>query len=76
MEGLKMISIVTPDTILLDLVERCEGASDIFNRYNALAGECILCYNLFEPLKKVVEKYKLNGVEIMSELKALEKAEQ
>jgi hypothetical protein len=47
------------DMTLLDLVEKYREATEIFNRYNEKAGECILCHSLFEPLKTVIEKYGL-----------------
>ncbi len=60
------------DTTLLDLVEKYETATEIFNRYNDQAGECILCHNLFESLKTVIEKYGLDEKTLLTELASLD----
>ena len=64
---------ITLETTLLELVEAYPEASKIFERYNAQAGECILCYSLFEPLKKVIDKYRLNEESLLSELRAVQR---
>ncbi len=67
----KSPTVITPDMTLLDIVEKYPDAKEVLGKYDTLAGECLLCYNLFDPLKKVIEKYGLNGEKLMNELHAL-----
>ena len=60
------------DMTLPDLVEKYREATEIFNRYNEKAGECILCHSLFEPLKTVIEKYGLDEKTLLAELASLD----
>ena len=62
---------ITPDMILLDIVEKYASAKEIFTKYDSEAGECILCYNLFDPLEKVIAKYGLDEKTLLAELNAL-----
>lgn len=40
----------------------------IFHEYDIVAGECLLCNNLFESIEYIAEKYKLNVNEIIEKL--------
>ena len=64
--------LITPEMILLDIVEKYADSKDIFQKYDAAAGECILCYNLFEPLKNIIFKYNLDAEKLLSELNSLQ----
>ncbi len=60
--------MITPKTILLDIVEKYPETDVVFHEYDNLAGECLLCNNLFESIEYIVEKYKLNSNEIIEKL--------
>jgi len=49
MKSVKRKPTITPNMTLLDIVEKRASAEDVLRKYDAVAGECILCYNLFEP---------------------------
>ena len=62
---------INADMILLDIVEKYAITKKVFTRYDAVAGECILCYNLFDRLQDVISKYGLNGEKLLSELNSI-----
>ncbi|RTZ93158.1 MAG: hypothetical protein DSY91_02610 [Deltaproteobacteria bacterium] len=64
-------SPITPDMTLLDIVEKHPSAKEVFEKYDGQAGECILCYSLFDTLEDVIKKYRLDGERLLSELNAL-----
>lgn len=64
--------VITPEMILLDIVEKYAASKNIFQKYDAAAGECILCYNLFEPLKNIIFKYNLDAEKLLFELNSLQ----
>jgi len=57
--------------ILLDIVEKYAITKKVFAKYDSVAGECILCYNLFDRLRDVISKYNLNGEKLLSELNSI-----
>ncbi len=61
---------ITPEMTILDIVERFASTQDVFKKYDAVAGECLICYNLFEPLSLVISKYNLDGEKLLAELNA------
>ena len=70
MKTMKQTSI-TADMTLLDIVEKYPSAKNVFEKYDIKAGECILCYSLFDTLEDVIRKYQLDGKRLLSELNAL-----
>ncbi len=62
---------INSDMVLLDIVEKYAITKKVFTKYDSVAGECILCYNLFDRLKDVISKYNLNGEKLLSELNSV-----
>jgi hypothetical protein len=58
------------DMTVLDVVSKYRQAEDVFKKYDEQAGECICCQALFEPLKDVAKKYKLELERLMADLKS------
>ena len=56
---------------VLDIVGKWTSTQAVFKRWDSLAGECICCNALFEPLKDAAEKY---GLDLEALLKDLERA--
>jgi predicted secreted protein len=71
MENCKNKYSITPEMILLDIVEKHASTKEVFKKYDVAAGECILCHNLFEPLKNVISRYNLNSEKLLSDLNSL-----
>ena len=63
-------SIIRPDMTVLDVVSRYRDTEEVFKSYDDLAGECICCQALFEPLKAVAKKYGLDLDRFLEDLKA------
>jgi hypothetical protein len=58
------------DMTVLDVVSKYRQAEDVFKKYDEQAGECICCQALFEPLKDVAKKYKLDLEKLMTDLES------
>jgi len=59
------------DMTVLDVVSRYRETQDVFKKYDEQAGECICCQALFDPLKDVAEKYKLDLEKLMADLESV-----
>jgi hypothetical protein len=55
---------------VLDVVSKYRRTEDVFKKYDEKAGECICCQALFEPLKDVAKKYKLDLERLMADLES------
>lgn len=53
---------------VLDIVSRYRSTEAVFKKYDALAGECICCNALFEPLKTVAARYGLDLGQLIRDL--------
>jgi hypothetical protein len=62
--------LIGPDMTVLDVINRYRQTHEIFRRYDALAGECICCRSLFEPLQSLADKYGLHLETLLRELEA------
>ena len=58
------------DMTVLDVVSRYRQAEDVFKKYDEQAGECICCEALFEPLRGVAKKYKLDLEKLIADLES------
>ena len=63
-----MISTITPETTVLELVEYYPETEAVFERYTKRIGICICCECLFCSLNEVVKRYELNLDELMARL--------
>lgn len=61
---------VHADMTVLDVVSRYRLTEDVFKKYDEQAGECICCQALFETIKDVAEKYKLDLEKLVAELES------
>jgi hypothetical protein len=59
---------ITPDMTVLDVVHRYPKTEAVFKTYDEQAGTCICCQALFETIRDVVEKYRLNLEQFLSDL--------
>ncbi len=57
------------DMTVLDVISKYRQTETVFKGYDKMAGECVCCNALFEPLKNVAVKYDLNLEKMMSDLK-------
>jgi len=58
------------DMTVLDVVSKYRQTEDVFKKYDEKAGECICCQALFETLKDVAEKYKLDLEKLVADLES------
>jgi len=58
------------DMTVLDVVSKYRQTEDVFKKYDEQAGECICCEALFDPLKDVAEKYRLDLEMLMADLES------
>jgi len=61
---------VHADMTVLDVVSKYGRTEEVFKRYDEKAGECICCQALFEPLKDVAKKYKLDLEKLLADLES------
>jgi len=61
---------IDPRMTVLDVVARWRKTEAVFKQYDTLAGECICCQALFEPIQDMARKYHLDLALLMTDLKA------
>lgn len=61
-------NIIQPNMTVLDIVSTFQGTEAVFKKWDDIAGECICCNALFDPLENVVEKYGLDLSDLLAEL--------
>lgn len=62
---------ISKDMVLLDILSDYPQTEAIIRSYDEQAGECICCQRLFDPLKVIIEEYRLDGEELLSKLNAV-----
>jgi hypothetical protein len=60
---------ITPEMTVLDIVSQYRATEAVFKDYDAVAGECICCNALFDTLKNVADRYRIDLREITDALK-------
>lgn len=60
---------IDPEMSILDVLSRYRGTEVVFKRYDEKAGVCLCCEALFDSLKDVAEKYRLDLPELLADLK-------
>jgi hypothetical protein len=50
---------ITPEMTVLDVIHRYRQTEEVFRTYDEQAGVCICCQALFEPLRRVAQRYDL-----------------
>lgn len=58
------------DMTVLDVVSKYRQTEDVFKKYDEQAGECICCQALFDPLKDVAQKYRLDLEKLIADLES------
>ena len=66
--ALKEGPCIRPEMTVLDVVSKYRKTEAVFKQYDRLAGECICCQALFEPLGKVAVRYGLNMEKFLADL--------
>lgn len=59
---------ITADMTVLDTVAGWKETQAVFQRYDALAGECICCNALFETIGDMAQKYGLDLDGLLADL--------
>lgn len=59
---------IYPEMTVLDVVSLYRKTEAVFEKYDELAGECICCQALFDPIKKVAELYGLDLERLLADL--------
>ncbi len=66
---------ISPDTTVLDVVNRYRETEAVFREYDQQAGACICCEALFETLRHVSKKYGLDLEMLLADLEAAKTGE-
>lgn len=53
-------TVISADTILLDIVSRWPTTEAIFRRYDEKAGVCLCCSCLFDTLEDIASRFSLD----------------
>jgi len=70
-------SLIKPDSTLLNIAAKHRETVEVFRRYDAQAGECIMCQALFDTLEQAAARYGLDLAALTAELEeAIEKKDQ
>jgi hypothetical protein len=64
-------STISADMTLLDIISQHRQTEAVFRQYDEKAGVCLCCEALFDPLRNVAEKYRLDLKELMSNIEAV-----
>lgn len=67
---------ITPDTTVLEVLQRHRQTEAVFRRYDTETGACLLCHALFNTLAETAEKYELNLEHLLGALRAAVREEQ
>lgn len=59
---------ITADMTVLDIVNRYRNTESIFKKYDEQTDECICCQALFDSLRDVADRYKLNLDQLLLDL--------
>ena len=60
---------ITPEMTVLDIVSHYRATEAVFKHYETFAGECICCNALFDTLKNVADRYRIDLREMTDALK-------
>jgi hypothetical protein len=63
-------SLITPEMTVLDIISRYRQTETVFRKYDEQAGVCLCCQALFDPLKTVAEKYRLDLAQMLADLES------
>ncbi len=64
----KEVEHISADMTVLDIVGTYPGTEAVFKSYDEKAEECICCRMLFETVRQVAEKYKLDLSKLLAKL--------
>jgi hypothetical protein len=59
---------IKPDMTVLAVLQLCRQTEAVFKKYEAPAGNCIMCTNLFDPLRVVAQTYGLDLRQLLADL--------
>ncbi len=59
-----------PEMTVLEVLQRYRKTEEIFKKYEALTGRCIMCNNLFDKIKVIAEKYDIDLEKLLKDLEA------
>lgn len=59
---------ITPDMTILEVLSQYRQTEAVFRRYEQETGICLLCHELFEPLKEVAACHRLDLARLLREL--------
>jgi len=61
-------SYVEPGMTVLEVVSRHRATETVFKAWDHRAGECICCQALFDTVRQVAERYRLDLNRLVAEL--------
>lgn len=67
--------VIEPAMTVLDIVSRFRHTEPVFKRYDEMAGVCLCCEALFDPLQEVAGKFGLDLTQLLADLNAAAKAD-
>lgn len=62
--------VISPGMTILDVVSQYRHTENVFKQYDEMAGVCLCCQALFDPLKDVAERYGLDLKQLIADLAA------
>jgi hypothetical protein len=62
--------VIDPGMTILDVLSKYRQTESVFKQYDEMAGVCLCCQALFEPLKDVAQKYGLDLRQLTADLTA------
>ncbi|VBB42278.1 conserved hypothetical protein [uncultured Desulfatiglans sp.] len=66
----RMHDPIRSDMVVLDVISRHRETEAVFRRYDQKAGVCLCCEALFETIRGMAEKYRLDLDALLADLKA------
>lgn len=62
------MSVIQPDMTVLDVISRYRETDSVFRKYDEKLGVCLCCEALFDPLRKIAQRYGLNLKKLLADL--------
>lgn len=66
---------IRAEMTILDVVSRYRQTEAVFRKYDEMAGVCLCCEALFDPLQEIAERYGLNLEKLLADLNSAVKGD-
>lgn len=62
--------MIRKEMTILDIICDHQETQEVFRKYDAVSGECVMCNHMFETLEEFSVKYHLDCETLLSQLRS------